>query len=181
MVARGSVLDAVDEAVAAAKRVIARRDRRIGDPFFPAAHSECHSPGSARKTPPTEIAGMSGEWQLSGSAGKNSHAGRSQEMPETSDWQLIGQVPIDTGRLALVDPMNVDDVARHEEDPPGSMTYEVVTNRYGVGVAVLLGTGLGDGVYPVEARFEEAEGAVRIAEVRGRFLPHPVIGYELPR
>ena len=105
-------------------------------------------------------------------------------MPETSDWQLIGQVPIDTGRLALVDPMNVDDVARHEEDPPGSMTYEVVTNvtnDFGVGVAVLLGTGLGDGVYRVEARFEEAEGAVRIAEVRVRFLPHPVIGYELPR
>jgi hypothetical protein len=50
-------------------------------------------------------------------------------------------VPIDTGRLALVDPMNVDDVARHEEDRPGSMTYEVVTNDYGVGVAVVLGTG----------------------------------------
>jgi hypothetical protein len=105
-------------------------------------------------------------------------------MPETSDWQLIGQVPIDTGRLALVDPMNVDDVARHEEAPLGSMTCEVVTNvtnDYGVGVAVLFGTGLGDGVYPVEARFEEAEGAMRIAEVRIRFLPHPVIGYELPR
>jgi hypothetical protein len=101
-------------------------------------------------------------------------------MPQTSDWQLIGQVPIDTGRLALVDPMNVEDLARHEEDPPESMTYEVVTNDHGVGVA-LLGTGLGDGVYPVEARFEEAEGAVRIAEVRVRFLPHPVIGYELPR
>jgi hypothetical protein len=82
-------------------------------------------------------------------------------MPETSDWQLIGQVPIDTGRLALADPMNVDDVARHEEDPPGSMTYEVVTNNYGVGVAVLLGTGLGDGLYPVEARFEEADSLTR--------------------
>jgi hypothetical protein len=102
-------------------------------------------------------------------------------MPETSDWQLIGQVPIDTGRLALVDPMNVDDVSRHEEmDEAGSMTYQVVTNDYGVGVAVLLGTGLGDGVYPVEARFEEAEGSMRIAEVRVRFLPDPVIGYELP-
>jgi hypothetical protein len=102
-------------------------------------------------------------------------------MPETSDWQLIGQVPIDTGRLALADPMNVDDVARHEEDQPGSMTYEVVTNDHDVAVAMVLGTGLGDGVYPVEARFEEAEGTMRIAEVRVRFLPHPVIGYELPR
>jgi hypothetical protein len=102
-------------------------------------------------------------------------------MPETSDWQLIGQVPIDTGRLALADPMNADDVARHEEDQPGSMTYEVVTNDHDVAVAMVLGTGLGDGVYPVEARFEEAEGTIRIAEVRVRFLPHPVIGYELPR
>ena len=25
------------------------------------------------------------------------------------------------------------------------------------------------------------EGSIRIAEVRVRFLPHPVIGYELPR
>jgi hypothetical protein len=46
---------------------------------------------------------------------------------------------------------------------------------------VLVGTGLGDGVYPVEARFEQVEGTTRIAEVRVRFLPHPVVGYELPR
>jgi hypothetical protein len=98
-----------------------------------------------------------------------------------SDWQVIGQVPIDTGRLALVDPMNADDISRHEEDELGSMTYGVVTNDFGVGVAVLLGTGLGDGRYPVEARFESAEGSMRIAEIRVRFLPHPVAGYELPR
>jgi hypothetical protein len=98
-----------------------------------------------------------------------------------SEWQVIGHVPIDTGRLALVDPTNADDVSLHEMDEPASMTYQVVTNEHGVGVAVLLGTGLGDGVYPVEARFEEAEGTMRIAEVRVRFLPHPVIGYELPR
>jgi hypothetical protein len=85
-----------------------------------------------------------------------------------SDWELIGQVPIDTGMLALVDPMNVDDVSRHEM---GSMTYELVTNAHGVGVGVLVGTGLGDGVYPVEARFEQvAEGDMRIAEIRVRFL-----------
>jgi hypothetical protein len=60
------------------------------------------------------------------------------------------------------------------------MNYEVVTNSHGVAVAMYVSTGLGDGVYPVEARFEVAEGAVRIAEVRVRFLPHPVVGYELP-
>jgi hypothetical protein len=154
--------------------------------FSPALRQQSQSAAFARnflpaRAGPKKIAGIPADWQCRWVPGKTAHAGRSQEMPETSDWQLIGQVPIDTGRLALVDPMNVDDVARHEEDPPGWMSYEVVTNDYGVGVAMLLGTGLGDGVYPVEARFEEAEGAMRIAEVRVRFLPHPVIGYELPR
>jgi hypothetical protein len=37
-----------------------------------------------------------------------------------SEWQVIGQVPIDTGRLALVDPMNADDVWNREMDEPGA-------------------------------------------------------------
>ena len=60
------------------------------------------------------------------------------------------------------------------------MTYELITNEHGIAVALVFSTGLGDGVYPVEARFEEAAGAVRIDEARIKFLPHPVIGYELP-
>ena len=28
-----------------------------------------------------------------------------------SEWQRIGEVPVDSGRLVLVDPMNTDDVA----------------------------------------------------------------------
>jgi hypothetical protein len=121
--------------------------------------------------------------------GRQDRTERSQEVAET-DWQVIGEVLIDTGRLALVDPMNAEDVVRHEDDvaarledddSPGSMmTYEVVTNEFGVGVALYVTTGLGDGVYPVKARFEQAEGAMRIAEVRVRFLPHPVLGYKLP-
>jgi hypothetical protein len=112
-------------------------------------------------------------------------------MTESTEWQRIGEVPVDTGRLVLVDPMNVDDVSHHEdemhrrfEDEDGdsaSMTYELLTNEHDVPVALVLSTGLGDGVYPVEARFEEAEGPMRIVEIRVRFLPHPVIGYELPR
>jgi hypothetical protein len=107
-------------------------------------------------------------------------------MTKSTEWQQIGEVPVDTGRLALVDPMNLDDVIDHigeviDHEAPESMTYELVTNEHGVAVALVFSTGLGDGLYPVEARFEEAEGAVRIAEMRVRFLPHPVIGYELPR
>jgi hypothetical protein len=112
-------------------------------------------------------------------------------MTKSTDWQRIGEVPVDTGRLVLVDPMNIDEVSHHEDElvhelededsDPAFMTYELVTNEIGVAVALVLATGLGDGLYPVEARFEGAEGTVRIAEIRVRFLPHPVIGYELPR
>ena len=95
-----------------------------------------------------------------------------------SGWQRIGEVPVDSGRLVLVDPMNSNYVAEHEGD--SALTYEVVSNDLGIAVALMFSTGLGDGTYPIWARFEEAAGAVRIAEVRVRFLPHPVIGYELP-
>ena len=95
-----------------------------------------------------------------------------------SGWQRIGEVPVDSGRLVLVDPMNTDDVAEHEGD--SALTYELVSNDLGIAVGLMFSTGLGDGTYGVWARFEEAAGAVRIAEVRVRFLPHPVIGYELP-
>jgi hypothetical protein len=103
------------------------------------------------------------------------------EMTESSEWQRIGEVPVDTGRLVVFDPVNLDDVGDVVEHEMDSMTYGFVTNEIGVAVAMVLSTGLGDGVYPVEARFEEAAGAVRIAEIRVRFLSHPVIGYELPR
>lgn len=112
-------------------------------------------------------------------------------MTESTEWQRIGDVPIDAGRLVLVDPMNLDDVSHREDEledeladehsDSAFMTYELVTNEHGVAVALVLSTGLGDGLYPVEARFEEAEGTMRIAEIRVRFLPHPVISYELPR
>jgi hypothetical protein len=107
-------------------------------------------------------------------------------MTESNEWQRIGEVPVDTGRLVLVDPMNLGDALDHEDEVleqevTESMTYELVTNEHGVAVALVLSTGLGDGLYPVEARFEDVEGAVRVAEIRVRFLPHPVIGYELPR
>lgn len=101
------------------------------------------------------------------------------ESPQSSEWQQIGEVPIDMGLLVLVDPQNIDDVVEHEMD--AVMNYELVTNTRGVAVALVVSTGLGDGVYPVEARFEEVEGAARVAELRIRFLPHPVIGYELFR
>jgi hypothetical protein len=48
------------------------------------------------------------------------HRPKEPETTESSEWQRIGEVPIDTGQLVLVDPMNVEDVGDHEMD--ASMT-----------------------------------------------------------
>jgi hypothetical protein len=48
------------------------------------------------------------------SGGSAQSARRSQEGAEMSEWQRIGEVPVDSGRLVLVDPMNTDDAAEHE-------------------------------------------------------------------
>ena len=37
-----------------------------------------------------------------------------------TEWQQIGEVPVDSGRLTLVDPVCADDVARHEDDRYGT-------------------------------------------------------------
>jgi hypothetical protein len=74
--------------------------------------------------------------------------------------QQIGQIPIDTGRLALVDPMNLADVERHEDElleildqnpeTDRPMPTRLSSNEHEVAVAVVLATGLGDGLYPLE-------------------------------
>jgi hypothetical protein len=40
-------------------------------------------------------------------------------------------------------------------------------------VAVVVQTGLGDGRYTVEARYEDSMFGERCAEIRIKFLPHP--------
>ena len=52
-----------------------------------------------------------------------------------SGWQRIGEVPVDSGRLVLVDPMNTDDVAEHEGD--SALSYELVSNDLGIAVALI--------------------------------------------
>jgi hypothetical protein len=46
-----------------------------------------------------------------------------------------------------------------------------------IDMGVIVSSGLGDGVYPVEVRYEDVPGwGRRVAEVRVRFLPHPYFG-----
>ena len=94
---------------------------------------------------------------------------KDRKAPELSGWQQIGEVPIDSGQLALVDPGNADLAAGYVMDTP--LTFNSIENELGIPVAVVLATGSGDGRYPVEVRaYEEADGTLRIAEVRVRFL-----------
>jgi hypothetical protein len=109
--------------------------------------------------------------------------GRKEEAMSEGQWEQVGEVGIDSGTLALVDPVYAETVSAAEgleaTDTGGVGTIRPQGAVRDLGVIV--STGLGDGMYPVEVRYEEAEGSQRIAEVRVRFLPHPILGYELPR
>jgi hypothetical protein len=94
------------------------RDRKLR--FSPALLTICQLPGAAKK--PGRRSG-----------GSPQSARRSQEGAEMSEWQRIGEVPVDSGRLVLIDPMNTDDVAEHEGD--SALTYELVSNDLGIAVA----------------------------------------------
>jgi 5-methylcytosine-specific restriction protein A len=82
-----------------------------------------------------------------------------RKQPGMSEWQVIGQVPIDTGRLALVDPMNADDLSEYEMGEPGSLNYEVGINDLGVGVAVYDSTGFWRRALPGRGSFRGGRGS----------------------
>jgi hypothetical protein len=55
-------------------------------------------------------------------------------------------------------------------------TWEL-TNEHDCPIAAVTETGLGDGRYKVEARYEDlGEWGKRVAEIRIKFLPHPMFG-----
>jgi hypothetical protein len=100
---------------------------------------------------------------------------------QDTGWQVIGEVGIDSGCLVLVDPAYTAYVEGFWERPNLDATLYRVMSPHAVNVqlGVVVPTGMGDGVYPVEGRFENVDGGQRLAEIRIRFLPHPVIGYDL--
>ena len=109
------------------------------------------------------------------------------------DWQEVGVIPVDSARIVLADPVHLDGLAAEQREFSAKvLSGEIDLNAeiaQGVGdtrqvavdgnsgtfgprpVALEVRTGLGDGLYPVEVRFEEVEGwGLRVAEVRVRFL-----------
>ena len=85
---------------------------------------------------------------------------------DSTEWQVLGSVTIDTGTLLLIDPVHGDaDVGTLAESQ-----HAQVPVPGGDFSAVLVSTGMGDGRYPVEGRFADCPFGRRIAEIRLRFL-----------
>jgi hypothetical protein len=80
----------------------------------------------------------------------------------SGDWVHVGEVIIETGRLALVDPALADEVVHLEGNE------DVVVGAPGL----LVSTGLGDGRYPVDVLYEDlGDLGRRVACVQITFLP----------
>ena len=83
-------------------------------------------------------------------------------MTENCEWRHVGDVVIESGRLALVDPV-LAEVVNLEGDG------DVLIGAPGL----IVTTGLGDGVYPVLAHYMDVEGiGRRISAVEVTFLDH---------
>ena len=84
-------------------------------------------------------------------------------MTENCEWVHVGDVVIESGRLALVDPALADEVVNLEGDGA------VLVGAPGLMVT----TGLGDGTYPVLAHYMDVEGiGRRLTAVSVTFLDH---------
>lgn len=99
---------------------------------------------------------------------------------EKDQWEQVGVVGVDSGRITITDYPNEPQVQNAWElmekaDWPYTLQLNFKAGHPGAGVIV--SAGLGDGVYPVYVRYEEVEGwGKRVAEAKIVFLPHPVLG-----
>jgi hypothetical protein len=95
--------------------------------------------------------------------------------PDT--WTRVGSVGVDAGCLLIVDPSYVwqrDNPALYAEVCDTLLSSADGHCQTLNDLAVIVESGIGDGYYPVEVRYEDSpESGRRIAEVRVRFLPHP--------
>ncbi len=96
--------------------------------------------------------------------------------PAPSDWQHVGSVAVDTGRLLLIDPAYDRpsdaelDLALRAADLPCA---EVALSQHQLHTAIACCPGIGDGIYPVCVRMGPSPlgGPPVVAELRVQFLP----------
>ncbi len=92
------------------------------------------------------------------------------------EWEQVGFCAVDAGCLLLIDPCYAwqsTEPERYEAEVCDDWqdTKQLAFPAGHAGMGVLISTGLGDGSYPVEVRYEDVEGfGRRVAEVRIRFL-----------
>jgi hypothetical protein len=97
------------------------------------------------------------------------------------EWRTIGEVCVDSGSIMICDPINASE-AEHRtkhlfnsidlnECAKKDVRSHEIFNASEAPIAVVAESGLGDGIYEVEARYEDCEEwGKRIAEIRIRFL-----------
>jgi hypothetical protein len=98
------------------------------------------------------------------------------EAEHDKKWKTIGQVGVDSGNLLVCDPCYVDKdltaaVSAYLES--GGKGGAKGWNKKHACNSAITDTGLGDGIYDVEARHTES-GAT--AEIRVQFIPHALRG-----
>ena len=96
-------------------------------------------------------------------------------------WQKAGELVIDSAEMVLMDRWLLEEVPDYIDNPDEErLDYVPIVNDLGIELGAILRTGVGDGTYPIEVRYEDTPFGGRIAEVRIRFWPHPVLGYGVP-
>lgn len=100
-------------------------------------------------------------------------------------WKKIGDVCIDSASLILADPFTANFEYSKEQIFNMGNSYKQHLNidhpenegEIDHDMAIMVKTGLGDGFYPVYAKYEDLGPlGKRIAEVKVVFLPHPIFG-----
>lgn len=111
------------------------------------------------------------------------------EEDKEAGWQEVGKLAVDSGRCVLIDPAYVKYAQEAEEAVHDQIMadggYDYVT-EVKVGIlttgGVIVQTGLGDGLYPIEVRMvDDPDWGRRVAEMRVRFMPHPYFQLETER
>jgi hypothetical protein len=98
---------------------------------------------------------------------------------ETSAWEQVGTVAVDSGRCLVVDPTyhrdgfyGVAEVEAATMASVGAQTQAApLVTADGMTIGTVVGAGYGDDEYPVEVRYiMDERGVRRIAELRARFI-----------
>lgn len=100
-------------------------------------------------------------------------------------WQKIGVVGVDSGRLLITDypeepSVQWDAIVKQLEEKNFPLTLQLFFAIGTPGAGVTIATGLGDGIYDVEAKIGpvvigDHDMGERVKELRIKFVPHPAI------